>query len=326
MIADLIPLYIDDVCSPSSAQAVEEHMSECASCRKLCEDMRSCDRTIDRDIAKERSEVLEGQKKFFKRRSALAGAMIGAVFSVPILICLILNLASGAGLTWFFIVLAAMFIPTSLIVVPLISAENKLLRTILSFTASILLLLAVCCIYSGGSWFFTAGSSVLFGLTVPFLPVVLRSKPVSKRIGRHRGLLLVSGYTLTFILMMICIGIQHGSSGFFRTAAAYSLPPLMFLWIMYIIISLTKWNGCFKAAACILTGALIFFFNDALVLLVYNGTTHIPSPGISFSTPEKANDTLCWAVLVTGTALSAVLALTGAAVSAVKKKAKEKKQ
>ena len=325
MIADLLPLYIDDVCSPSSRQAVEEHLSECQPCRKLCEDMRSCDSDIDRGIAEERDKVLEKQAKFFKRRSAIAGSIIGAIFAIPILICLIVNLATGAGLTWFFIVLTAMFIPASLIVVPLMSAENRLLRTVVSFTGSIILLLAVCCIYSGGSWFFTAASAVLFGLSIPFMPIVVNSRPVAKRIGKKKGLLLVGEYTLSFLLMMICIGIRHGSDGFFRMAAAYSLPPLIFLWTMFMIICLTKWNGLIKTAACILAGALLFFFNDAIVLLIYNGTVHIPAPGFSFSTQEKANDTLCWSVLIGGAVIASFFALAGTLVSGLKKNKKENK-
>ena len=35
MIQDLLPLYLDDVASSSSRQAVEEHLEECEDCRKI---------------------------------------------------------------------------------------------------------------------------------------------------------------------------------------------------------------------------------------------------------------------------------------------------
>ncbi len=41
MVKDLIPLYIDGCCSAESKKAVEEHMEECDSCRKLYEDMNT---------------------------------------------------------------------------------------------------------------------------------------------------------------------------------------------------------------------------------------------------------------------------------------------
>lgn len=311
MIADLLPLYIDDVCSPSSRKAVEEHLSECPPCKKLYEDMKSCDTVIDKNIAKERDEVLVEQAKFFKRKSAIAGCIIGAIFALPILICLIVNLATGGGLTWFFIVLAGMLIPTSLIVVPLMAPEDKFFWTITSFTASLLLLLGICSLYSGGTWFFTAAPAVLFGLAVPFMPFIVHAKPVAKRIGNNKGLALVGTYTLTYLLMMISIGVRHGSDSFFTVAAAYSTPFLLFMWAMFALIRLPKWNGMLKAASCILAAALIFFFNDTIVLFIYNHTLHFPSLTFSFSTPEKANDTLCWTVLLAGIALSAIFAIAG---------------
>lgn len=311
MIADLLPLYIDNACSKSSAEAIEQHLSECEACKKLCEEMKSSEAIIDGSIAKEREEVLDKQAKFFKRRSAIAGCVIGAIFAIPILICLIVNLASGAGLTWFFIVLAAMFIPTSLIIVPLMAVEDKFFWTITSFTASLILLLGVCCIYSGGSWFFIAAPSVLFGLAIPFMPFVVTAKPVAKRIGNNKGLLLVSTYTLTYILMMICIGIKVGSGDFFNIAAAYSIMPILFMWALFVIIRFPKWNGLIKTAVCILVSSIIFFFNDTIVYLIYNGSTYLPSPAFSFDTNDNINGTLCWTVLIAGIVLSAIFGTAG---------------
>ncbi len=41
VIADLIPLYIDDTCSRESAELVEEHVKTCGDCSKLMEKMRA---------------------------------------------------------------------------------------------------------------------------------------------------------------------------------------------------------------------------------------------------------------------------------------------
>lgn len=40
VIGDLIPLYVDDVCSKESRQLVEEHLEECEACRQLYETMK----------------------------------------------------------------------------------------------------------------------------------------------------------------------------------------------------------------------------------------------------------------------------------------------
>lgn len=41
VICDLLPLYIDEVCSPESRELVEAHLEECEACRKTLEQMRS---------------------------------------------------------------------------------------------------------------------------------------------------------------------------------------------------------------------------------------------------------------------------------------------
>ena len=242
IISDLLPLYIDNACTSSSAQAVEEHLAECSVCTKLYEDMKNSENVLDSEIKKERDEVLTKQSKYFKRRSVLAGSIIGGIFSIPILVCLIVNLASGAGLSWFFIVLTAMFIPASLTVVPLMIPQNKALCTLGAFTASLLTLLGVCCIYSGGSWYAVAASSVVFGLTIVFAPFIVQAKPIAKLLKNNKGLAVVSAYTLMYVIMMISIGISSGSDSFFDYAAAYSIPVLAYMWAVFAVLRFVKLN------------------------------------------------------------------------------------
>ena len=312
LICDLLPLYIDDACSKASAEAVREHLKECESCSGLYEDMKRSEPAIENEIVRERDEVLKTQARYFKRRSALAGCIIGGIFALPILICLIVNLATGAGLSWFFIVLTAMFIPASLTVVPLMMPDNKALWTLGAFTVSLLTLLGVCCIYSGGSWFFTAGSSVLFGLTMFFLPFVVNAKPIARRLGNNKALAAMGGCTFTYLLMMICIGIGSETEGFFGSAAAYSIPVLAWIWTMFALLRYTKWGSSFKIAACIFASSLFFFLGDTLVTLLLGNGLRFPKFDFSQATAESRNDSVCWAALFTGIFFAALFAIVGA--------------
>ena len=310
MIRDLLPLYKDQACSKASTEAVEEHLAECAECTKLLEDMNSFN--IEDAIVKERNEVIGTQAKYFKRRSALVGAIIGAVFALPILICLIVDLASGAGLSWFFIVLAGMFIPTSLIVVPLMAPRNKLLWTILSFTASLLLLLGVCSIYSGGGWFITAALAVIFGLSIVFTPFVVRSKPVAKKLGNNKLITTIGVYTLTYAVLMIWLGIKSDDRAqFFRVASATSVPVIAYMWGMAALLRFPKWNGWLRAASCVLFSALFYFFSDAMVMAMLGMKPQLPKFMFDFTTMTNINASVCWIVLIAGAAIAAVLALIG---------------
>lgn len=264
MIEDLLPLYKDGVCSTASAKAIEEHLAECPKCAKMLDDLK--DTMIDDMIIKEKENVIDSQSKYFKRKSALAGSIIGGIFAIPILICLIVDLATGNGLGWFFIVLAAMFIPTSLFVVPLIAPKNKMLLTMGSFTFSILFLLAVICIYAGGNWFFVAASSVIFGLTVCFSPFIACRRPVNAYLKNKKGLAVMGACTLTFFLMLICIGINAKSLIYFRNAFAISVPIIALVWIIFAIIRYLPGNGLVKAGAGIAAFSLGSYVATYIIL------------------------------------------------------------
>ena len=201
VIRDLLPLYADDVCSGTSRKLIEEHLPECPECAAELEKLRN--RELEDGLQTEKQQVIAFQAKKFRRRSATVGTVIAGLFMIPVVVCLIVNLASGAALDWFFVVLAGLAVAASLIIVPLMVPENKLLITFCSFCVSLLALLLVCSIYSRGTWFFPASSAVLFGLSVVFLPFVLRAEPVRKLTGDfNRTLIAVAVDVILFANMM----------------------------------------------------------------------------------------------------------------------------
>lgn len=255
LISDLLPLYKDDICSEASRKIVEEHLEECAACKKLLNDMS--DVAIDEEIVKEKNEVIKSQAKFFKRKSALAGSIIALIFAIPILVCLIVNLATGAGLTWFFIVLAGILVAASLIVVPLMVPENKMFTTMAAFTGSVLLLLGIICIYSGGNWFFVSASATLFGLTMLFAPFIAYRRPVNAYVKNHKGLAIMCAYTATFALMMFSIGMFVGMKEFLPMAFAVSVPLVGLCWAIFAIIRYLRFNACVKTGLCIASAGVL---------------------------------------------------------------------
>jgi hypothetical protein len=280
LISDLLPLYKDDICSESTRKIVEEHLGECPSCKKMFADMS--DVTIDENIAKEKDEVINSQAKFFKRKSAFAGSIIALIFAIPILVCLIVNLATGAGLTWFFIVLAGILVAASLIIVPLMVPENKMFTTMAAFTGSVLLLLGIIAIYTRGSWFLVAASSTLFGLTMLFAPFIACRRPVNAYLKNSKGLAIMSAYTITFAFMMFSIGLFVGMKDFFPMAFAISMPLVATCWAVFAIIRYLRFNACAKTGLCIVSagvmaGLISQLANTAAVAARNTGVTYSTS-------------------------------------------------
>lgn len=263
VIRDLLPLYADQICSEESRELVDGHLAQCRDCSALLRQM--CSTEIESGLKSETEDVLRRQAGFFKRRSALAGAVIAGIFMIPVLVCLIVNLACGAALDWFFIVLASLVTAASLIVVPLMMPENKLLWTMGTFTASLLLLLGVICIYVQGTWFFMVASSVLFGFSLSLLPVAVYTGPFKAVLGRQKGLTVMTAATVLFGLMMLSIGLYVKSGEYSRIALAVSLPILIFIWILFLFIRYAKTPGLLKAGICTMLIGVFSFFADGFI-------------------------------------------------------------
>ncbi|MBR4732075.1 MAG: zf-HC2 domain-containing protein [Lachnospiraceae bacterium] len=246
VIQDLLPLYKDSACSVASALAVQEHLNECEKCKKFLDQLN--DTSVDELIIKEKENVIGTQSKYFKRKSAVAGSVVGGIFALPILISLIVNLVTGHGLTWFFLVLAGMLIPTSLFVVPLMAPKNRMFLTMTSLTGSILFLLAVCCIYSQGDWFFVAAPAVLFGLTVCFAPFIACRRPMNAYLKNRKGLAVMCAYTVTFLLMALGIGFY---ADILMEMLVTSAIMLVAAWAIFLIARYLPANGWVKTGVCI---------------------------------------------------------------------------
>lgn len=248
LIEDLLPLYIDSACGKTSKQIVEEHLAECEKCSEMLKSYK--DTEIDEAIVKEKQEIIDSQAKYFKKKTTIAGSFIGGIFATPILICLIVNLATGQGLSWFFIVLMAMLIPASLIVAPLMAPKNRMFTSVLSFTGSLLALLATCCIYTGGNWFFLVAPCVVFGMSLLFGPILACRRPLSEQLKNKKGLAVMTLDTVTFFLMLLCIGLYVRTSTYFALAFGISLPIVTMIWVLFLIIRYLTVNGWTKAGIC----------------------------------------------------------------------------
>ena len=209
IIRDLLPLYADDACSGKSRTLVDEHLAECPACGQLLEKLQSTE--LEAGLKTEKDSVIAYGRRSFRRRSSVAGSVVSGIFMIPILVCLVVNLASGQGLGWFFIVLASLLVAASLILVPIIAERDKLFWTFCAFCVSLIVLLAVVCLYTGGRWFWIASSAALFGLSVLFLPFAVKAGPVRRLIGSaSRTLVVLAIDAALFLNMMNMITLRRG--------------------------------------------------------------------------------------------------------------------
>ncbi len=207
-IRDLLPLYADDACSEESRKMVEEHLQECPECSKMLEQLR--DSEIEESLTMEKNDIIAYGAKKFKSYSAKAGGTLSGMFMIPILACLAINVFTGANLGWFFILLASLAVAASLILVPILVPKDKAFWMFCAFTVSLIVLLGVTCLVSGGNWFWVASSASLFGLGAVFLPFVIKARPLQKWVaGYNKVLLVIAADLLLFMNMITAINVSR---------------------------------------------------------------------------------------------------------------------
>ncbi len=309
VVRDLLPLYVDAVCSEGSRELVEQHLQGCSECTAIWKSMGSD--LPEKALNEELSGVLKRQAKRFKRRSALAGAIIGGILMLPVLICLIVILASGHGFDWFFIVLSSLLLAASITVVPLAVAENKLFWTLASFLLTLLLLLGVCCRTSGGRWFFVAATACTFGLSVIFLPIAVNQEPLRRALGNQKGLAVMAADTVLYVLMMVSIGVYVRSAEYASLAYWISLPFVLFAWALFALIRYPRFGGLIKGGFCVMLCGAFLFFAEPLV----NGLLGNPVPLPEFHplrwAPSTLDGNVMWTILLASVMIGLVLIAAG---------------
>ena len=268
-IKDLLPLYVDNVCSEDTKNILQAHLATCPTCRDLYEKMKN--ETVANQFHVERDEVVSRHNKQVKRKSATIGIAFAAILMVPIIVTLIVNLAVGRTLDWFFIVLTSLLVLASVTVVPLMAEGKKILLTIGSFTVSLLLLLMTVAIFTGGNWFFLAAVPTLFGLQLVFGPMVLTQLPQTKFLKNRKGLVYMIISTVMLYLTILTAGLYSFDGTSWRIAWSVTSITLIIPWFMFLIIRYLRTNRLIKAGICLIFSGVVFSLINSVVNWIIDG-------------------------------------------------------
>ena len=113
-------------------------------------------------------------------------------YGIALIPCFICNLAIDKTLSWFWIVVAALVLAFTFTNLTKIIKKHKLILIPLSMYSALVLLLGVCCIYSGGDWFLIASVSVLLGLIIIFTPIYISRYDVFSKIKKYNDFVSVA--------------------------------------------------------------------------------------------------------------------------------------
>ncbi len=197
--------------------------------------------TASEDTEKRTAEKLAAKYLRLARNYRVAQYIL---YGGALLGCAIGNLAAQHTLSWFWIVLASVLLAASLTLAPALASRRPSLErykwavSMGCAAASLELLLLVCCLYTGGTWFLVAFAATIFGLSMVLLPFLLPALPLPPALaGRKLSLYLgVETALLLFLLLVCClhtggdwfvmaaVGVVFGLSGMFLPVPLRQLP------------------------------------------------------------------------------------------------------
>ena len=330
VVQDLLPLYQDGACSVASSQMIEEHLRECQACQSVADCLKNTE--VDEQLTQEKNSVLQTFARKERKRTFTIGVVTAAVLMIPVIVCLICNLAVGHSLDWFFIVLASLAVFASVTVVPLVMERNAGLWTLGCFTGSLLLLLLVINIYAGGRWFLLAAVPTIFGLSVLFAPYVIKRIKLPSELSNKKGLIVMTWNTLWLYAIILVTGLTVKSSEYWSNAIPITAYCVILPWVLFLIIRYSKipgrakgskLHGLIKAGICVIISGLYLTITNNVINKIIGGGTYWGFKHVDFSnwnvtTIVNAN---IWLLNLIGTmAVGIILIIAGIIVQNNKEK------
>lgn len=184
-------------------------------------------------------------------------------YVIAIIPCFICNLVINKGLTWFWIVLTALIFSFTFTNLPKLIKKHKLILLPLSNYLALVLLLGVCCLYTGGNWFFIPVVSVLLGLIIIFMPIYICKYNVFKKIRNYADFISVAIDFVVLNILLVVINIftnTNNGTGFWYINLALPIVLVIYLFLNVVLsVRFLKINRLLKTGIILFLIDIVYF-------------------------------------------------------------------
>lgn len=327
LVQDLLPLYQDKVCSDSSAAFVEEHLKHCEKCRQLSEKVKKHE--VEDIISSESNGVLARHSLKEKSAAWKAGLIIGGLLLLPILITLIVVISTGKNPGVLGVLTASMLLVAALTVLPLMSSCNRLSKSLFFGSLSIILIMFFTDLMEGGGNFLYWAVPTVFGLSVPFFPIIIHGAKLPACLSGHKTLISLLWDSIWLYLTIIEVCLHNGNMEGLKEGVIVASLCLIPLWIIVLTARYLPVNPWFKASIGVLVfGAAFAFINDAYGLIAYGKQELciLNANFLNWNCDTCINGNIFLIVLITGVVASLTFLAVGIYTEKLKKNQEKNKQ
>ena len=320
IVQDLLPLYYDDVCSPSSRKLVENHLKDCKKCQDTYNDLKND--TLDSVIKKEADSVLLKHEKHEKNAAYKTGVIIAGLLLIPILITFIVGLSSSDGLNTFAVVTASMLLVAAMTVVPLMAPQNKLTKCIVSGVFALLLIFFFVDRMYSSNEFMLWSVPTIFGLSIILFPFVIRGIKLPASLSDKKALITMLWDTLWLFLTIIEVCGHSKDIAGMKEGCIVAFVFVLAAWLIFFNARYLKTNRLIKSGFIVLIISIWTAFADDVCNFLIFGIKKITIKSVNFSNWTSnvcVNANVYTIVLISGAIIAMILFIAGVRKSITQK-------
>ncbi|WP_329886770.1 zf-HC2 domain-containing protein [Pseudoramibacter faecis] len=312
VVRDLLPLYVDGVCSEASAALVEAHLADCPACSRLATDLKK--EEIEAAVGAEKRGVLTRHRQAQQRTAWRAGAIIADLLMIPVIIAGVVALAGGAEAGVPMVLAAAMALVASLTVVPMMARRNRLAKAIVAATMAIVLTeVLVIAFFDGGS-IIDVVTGTIFGISLVFFPFVVRGAALPPVLAHQKALIVVAWDTLWLYLTILAVTLVSGDTAGCREGALAATLFVVPVWLVLFAAKLPRAGRLTKAGLITWILSLWLALLGDLGRLLFEGRRGFFLTRVDFgrwAQNQAFNANLALLVLMIGLAVGGILLAAG---------------
>ena len=230
VVQDLLPLYVDGVCSADSRQLVEAHLTDCADCRAMLADLQESE--AEAAFHADAKAVIGAHNKR-QSKTALALGLLISVFLTGLMgVMLYVTLKGWSDWQTTATVGASLLFLVGLTAVPLLASSKRLTKAIV-FSTMALILVILCeeAFFGEESGLETLQIIVatIFAISLFAFPLVVRQAHLPEPLCHHKLVMTMLWDSLWFVLMMLLLAADAPSEMGFVMVATLSLVAVAWL-------------------------------------------------------------------------------------------------
>lgn len=230
VVQDLLPLYVDGVCSADSRQLVDAHLAECDDCRRVLADLQESETEVA--FHADAKAVIRAHNKHQSKTALALGVLISVFLTGVMGVMLYVTLKGWSDWQTTITVGASLLFLAGLTAVPLLASSKRLTKAIVFSTlALVLVILCEEAFFGEESGLETLQiiTATIFAISLFTFPVVVRQAHLPEPLCHHKLVITMLWDSIWFVLMMLFLAIDVPQEMGFVTVATLSLVAVAWL-------------------------------------------------------------------------------------------------